>query len=98
MIPKNCARCGYCCQLIVPLNEKEIKRIKKLGYDEDYFTEKDSHGKKALKLINNYCIFLEINGGIARCRIYSHRPKRCRDYPGKNLCNLKKHFVFEENI
>jgi Fe-S-cluster containining protein len=96
MIPENCTRCGYCCQQIIRLTEHEVKRIRRLGYDDEYFLDKDFHGNKTLKLINNYCVFLEIKEGIAKCKIYKDRPKCCIEYPRKTRCTLKKHFTFEE--
>ncbi len=90
--PKDCRRCGYCCSLTVKLADEDIARIKKKGYDEDYFVEEKGQFK-CLKRINGYCVFLKIDEGIASCRIYPFRPNRCVEYPGKDTCDLIKHYV-----
>ncbi|MBU90021.1 hypothetical protein CMO94_00650 [Candidatus Woesearchaeota archaeon] len=64
------------------------ERIKQAGYKEDYFIEKTKKGK-LLKRINNYCIFLSINKGKSKCKIYSHRPSICRNFPNIKVFNIK---------
>lgn len=96
MIPKNCRRCGLCCMLAVRLTDREIRQIRRLGYDDDYFLERDATGKTILKLANGYCIFLKLDEGVAKCRIYGYRPRKCRDYPGKDECTLMRHYRIVE--
>ena len=73
--------CGDCCiYLTVRLNKKEIEAIKKAGYDDFY--EYDSHIKNnVMKLGEDGCPFLGKKKGKYYCKIYSIRPKVCRQYP-----------------
>ncbi len=70
-------KCSKCCyETEMPLSEKDIKRIEKLGYSRDEFSLiKD--GIRVLKNINGHCFFLK-NG---KCFIYKYRPEGCRYYP-----------------
>jgi len=79
--PKNfkCKRCGTCCTSPF-LSEKEISRIKKAGYDEDYFVE-ELKGRKFMKLVNDRCIFLDRKNKMTSCKIHKFRPDTCRKYP-----------------
>jgi Fe-S-cluster containining protein len=81
MIPKNCNRCGYCCTLRVRLSFPEYLRILLAGKMD--FTEKDTKGKRCIKMPGQRCFFLEAKNF---CKIYSIRPKMCRDYPGVEVC------------
>ncbi|MBR9691769.1 YkgJ family cysteine cluster protein [Candidatus Woesearchaeota archaeon] len=80
MMPSNCSRCAYCCTLRVRLSLLEYLRILLKGYRD--FTEKDTKGRKCIKLPDKKCFFLENNN----CKIYSIRPKMCREYPGVDIC------------
>ena len=61
----------------MPLTERDIKRIEKLGYARDYFV-RYVDGVPTLKTREDgSCVFLE-NG---RCSIYKYRPEGCRLYP-----------------
>jgi Fe-S-cluster containining protein len=92
MIPVNCKKCGYCCTLAVKLSSDDVDRIKKKGYHEGHFIEKRGHSD-ILKMVNNYCIFLEIRQGIASCKVYDARPKKCIEYPGTTECSLHRHIM-----
>ena len=92
MKPKNCTECGYCCTLALRLSSDDIDRIKKLGPKESDFVEVRG-ATRHMKSVNNYCIFLEIQKGKARCQIYDARPRQCIDYPGTESCNLKRHIT-----
>jgi Fe-S-cluster containining protein len=58
------------------LSLNDIKKIKKLGFKEDFFLIK-KNGWFKLKNKNGKCVFLK-NG---RCIIYGYRPLGCRLYP-----------------
>jgi Fe-S-cluster containining protein len=60
----------------MPLSEKDIKRIEKLGYKKDEFSIVVD-GVRVLKNVNGHCFFL--NG--CKCSIYKYRPIGCRIYP-----------------
>lgn len=66
----------------VKIREVDIRRIEKVGYKREYFCEPDlfdpKFGKFSLKRPGNRCIFL-VKDNV--CKIYSSRPKICRDYP-----------------
>ena len=83
-----CIDCVKCCRLYVKLTPKDIKRIKKAGHKEGYFIENTKKGK-ILKRINTYCIFLSINKGKSKCKIYSRRPDICRSFPNIKIFNIK---------
>lgn len=81
-----CARCADCCKyLTIKLYKKDIKGIKRAGYNEDFFMEYDSLIKSpVLRLRNNKCIFLGKKEDKHYCKIYETRPKVCRLYPFVN--------------
>lgn len=82
--------CGHCCKkLIIRVSKEDIGRIRKLGYKEQEFLERDLayRNKFVLKRDKNGCVFLKKHkDGKYSCIIYKNRPKTCRQYPffGKN--------------
>lgn len=73
-----CKRCADCCKyLTVKLSERDISAIKKKGY-EDFKVYDDYIKSFVLKRTGKCCVFLDRN---KNCRIYSIRPKVCKDYP-----------------
>lgn len=87
-----CNRCGFCCQLEVALNDKDIIRLKNAGFGQ--FTHK-SQGEMFLKHRGKYCMFY--NEG---CSIYSIRPAVCQRFPFKDgrfspKCTQRKDFYAE---
>jgi len=80
-----CKRCGECCRHYVLLTDKDIERIRKLGYHEKDFVMlspfKDAKDKKVIQLIDNKCFFLLEQKNSTICRIYEARPEICADYP-----------------
>jgi len=82
-----CERCGECCiKYIVKLSKADIKKIKKLGYDEKEFVEIDEHlpepDRFVLKKSDYSCVFLlKDKKGEFSCRVYDNRPTVCRMYP-----------------
>lgn len=78
-----CERCGYCCTIIARVSLFDMLRLKKLGYDLLEVIEKDPRGYNSLKRKSDGdCVFLERHGKRCSCKIYEHRPKVCRKYPG----------------
>ncbi|WP_290900196.1 YkgJ family cysteine cluster protein, partial [Ferroglobus sp.] len=70
----NCHKC--CEETEMQLSKHDIRRIEKLGYKVDEFSEiKD--GVRVLKNVNGKCFFLR-NG---KCSIYEFRPFGCKLYP-----------------
>jgi len=78
--------------MLVKLGRKDIERIRQAGFIDDYFVD-EKNMMPCLKRINGYCIFLDIKEGKAHCRIYPFRPRRCAGYPGKDTCDLIRHYV-----
>ena len=75
---RNCADC--CKYLTVKLGKKDISKIKREGYED--FMERDDHiGSYVLKLRDEKCVFLDKKKDKYHCKIYSIRPKVCRQYP-----------------
>jgi len=87
--------CSLCCTLgtDVPLTNKDIERIKELGYKEEFFVE-EVKGWKLLKLEDNTCVFLL--GGI--CSIHKNRPESCRLYPAVFEVNTNEVIVDPECV
>jgi Fe-S-cluster containining protein len=92
-----CRRCGYCCTLIPVISFSEMLRIMLHGHIN--FTEKDIKGKLCIKLVGKDCYFLERNDDrTTSCKIYSIRPKVCRDFPGTEECSIDKRSFKERMI
>jgi len=79
-----CSRCGSCCGRVLPLNNRDIKRIRN-------FVKK--HEVKCMVLHplplsneeNHMCPFLIPNrDGTRRCSIYEIRPNICRLFSCNN--------------
>ena len=106
LTPKNfkCTLCGECCRPIVKVNESDIQRIEKAGYEREEFLVKDplmdkAKEKDTLKQKNGVCMFLKRQGDKYYCDIYDHRPNACRIYPfnkeGLKLTTCIPKFRFE---
>ncbi len=70
----NCSKCCY--ETEMPLSERDLRRIEKLGYSRDEFSVVVD-GVRVLRNVDGKCYFLK-NG---LCSIYEHRPLGCRFYP-----------------
>ena len=87
--------CGYCCTLRVRLSLLDIIRIMQAGYRKRDFLEKDLKGRNVIKMVKGKCYFLHRKNKKARCKIYEHRPRICREFPFnhkgvKDCSELKK--------
>jgi len=89
-----CQHCAsLCCRLGgPPLNQKDIDRMRKAGYDPNGFSEPTSQKRFRLPKVvqsvmrnreDGSCVFLKTNGekGAYECSIYNYRPALCRLYP-----------------
>ena len=73
-----CIRCGSCCKLSVKLTKGDISSIRsKTKMDFIEYRK----GVPYLMRKNNYCVFLSLDRGVAKCKIYKYRPKICRNFP-----------------
>lgn len=71
--------CGKCCyDTKMPLTKKDIERIRRMGFSEDYFVDSRRRIPR-LKNIEGRCVFLNPNTNA--CTIYPDRPEGCRLYP-----------------
>jgi len=70
----NCYEC--CLETEMPLPEKDITRIEKIGFQIDEFLV-EKEGFMVLRNIDGRCFFLNDK----RCSIYEDRPEGCRYYP-----------------
>jgi len=84
MKPFKCDRCGYCCTLTANISWFDIFRIiRNTNYKYSDFVVKDMAKKKCIKQKKNKdCLFLIRRGKTTACKVYEHRPKVCREYPG----------------
>jgi Fe-S-cluster containining protein len=83
----HCKRCGVCCKIgNVSVTPAELKRLKHIATPEER-----KRLKKQLKFdhcfyISGSCPFLrQAADGKYFCRVYEHRPFRCRDFPSEKL-------------
>ena len=87
-----CHHSTNCCRLNkIPVSEKEVERIRELGYDDFQFLAsytpvllpiKGGHEKIKAYLLkkkpfSNECVFLENN----LCKIHEKKPLACKTYP-----------------
>ncbi len=84
--------CAECCKkLSVRVSKAEIKNIRKQGYDEEDFLERDMRSINIFILKRNRkgCVFLKKHkDGKHSCTIYKNRPKSCQQYPFFRRKNL----------
>ena len=89
--------CGECCKkLVVRVNKEDIKNIKKLGYEEEDFLERDLlyRHKFVLKRNKDECIFLkEHKDGKYSCSINENRSETGLQFPF-----IRKRDVAESNL
>jgi uncharacterized protein len=88
-----CSNCGLCCtETEMLLAVKDIRRLEKKGYNNNYFTEFDKQGYAMLKNRDGYCVFYDLKG--RRCNVYADRPSGCRVYPV--ILDEEKGIVFDD--
>ena len=61
------------------LSKKDIERLKKKGFSQNYFVHYDKQGYAQLKNFKGYCVFYDRKK--LQCDVYSDRPSGCRVYP-----------------
>ena len=79
-----CDKCGKCCKgkLAIYLKIKDIKGLKKRGYETDSFTEV-KNGIARLKKVKNQCSFLDKDNLclIQKKYGFNEKPEVCRNFP-----------------
>lgn len=73
-IKNKCVQC--CIDTMMILSNDDIKKIKNLGFKEEYFLLK-KEGWLMLKNIDGLCVFHD----GSKCTIYINRPIGCKLYP-----------------
>jgi uncharacterized protein len=61
------------------LSVRDIERLEKKGYRQDFFMRLDSEGYAVLINYLGYCVFF--NSEKKYCKVYKDRPLGCRIYP-----------------
>jgi Fe-S-cluster containining protein len=75
-----CSNCGVCCtETEMLLSQKDIKRLEKKGFSQNYFVHYDKQGYAQLKNREGYCVFYDLKNH--QCSVYVDRPSGCRVYP-----------------
>ena len=70
-------RCVQCClETEMPLLNKDIEQIKRIGYEYDFFVV-SKFGWLQLKNRDGKCVFNDDK----QCLIYDERPEGCKSYP-----------------
>lgn len=69
---QHCTGCGACCSALLPVTDKEIKKIRK------YIKEHNIKPLKPLGLVD--CPFCDISKNKEKCLIYPVRPWICKIY------------------
>lgn len=71
-----CIGCGECCGDILPVTDKEIKRLKQ--YAKKHNLKEHRHNVFNAELRDCTCPFLD--GETHRCDVYAVRPEICRSF------------------
>jgi uncharacterized protein len=75
-----CSNCGVCCtETEMLLSKKDIARVEKIGFSQNFFIHFDKQGYAILKNKAGYCVFYDPQK--KQCKIYLNRPSGCRVYP-----------------
>jgi Fe-S-cluster containining protein len=61
------------------LSTDDIERLKRKGYDRDFFARLDSDGYFILKNFGGQCVFYDAEKRC--CKVRANRPSGCRIYP-----------------
>jgi hypothetical protein len=86
------------------LSKKDIKRLEKIGFNQNIFVIFDKHGYAQLRNSEGYCFFYDrLNH---QCSVYVDRPAGCRVYPVilddkkgiilDNICESRKTITHSE--
>lgn len=87
-----CTQCGACCSNLLPMTDKEIKRIR--GYIKKHQVKEYKHLIPAARIVADMtCPFMDDSKQKEKCRIYPVRPEICRQF----ICDPKKIRVFDSD-
>jgi Fe-S-cluster containining protein len=79
-VDSNCSSCGNCCNNALPMNKKEIDRVKKYVKSNN-INEIKNVTPLAKAPLDMTCPFRDSTNNV--CTIYEVRPKVCRSF----ICN-----------
>lgn len=73
-----CSQCGECCSNILPMSDREARRIYK--YIKRHKIEPVEHIKTNKLIYDGVCPFCDLMKEKEKCRIYKVRPNICRRF------------------
>jgi len=75
-----CLQCGICCEETeMLLSNNDIERLRRKGYDPNFFAWINKEGYALLRNISGVCVFFDAKK--RRCKERAVRPLGCRIYP-----------------
>lgn len=87
-----CTQCGACCSNLLPLTDKEAKRIGE--YIKKHHVKEYKHLIPAAHVVSDMtCPFMDDSKQKEKCRIYPVRPGICRQF----ICSPGKRKPFRKN-
>ena len=89
-----CIGCGRCCSALLPISEKELRRLHR--YVDKKHIKPIKHVFESERSINLLCPFLDVSKKDNKCMVYPYRPEICRrfkcDLPQKDSGKTKERF------
>lgn len=89
-----CIGCGQCCSALLPISEKELKRLHR--YAEKKHIKPVYSIERASARLDLTCPFLDTTKVNNKCMVYPYRPEICRkfkcDLPKKQIDKNKEEF------
>ena len=89
-----CIQCGACCSNLLPMTDKEIRRIR--GYIKKHQIKEYKHLIPVSNAVADMtCPFMDDSKQKEKCRIHPVRPEICAQF----ICSPdnRKPFVFKDN-
>lgn len=87
-----CSQCGACCSNLLPMTDKEVKRIHR--YIKKNHVEEYKHLIPVSGVvIDMTCPFMDDSKQKEKCRIYPERPEICKQF----ICSPDKRKAFKPN-
>lgn len=72
-----CSQCGACCSSLLPLSDREIRKIR--AYIKRHHVMPVRHSEDD-SVIDGVCPFCDTSKEREKCRIYKVRPNICRRF------------------
>lgn len=88
-----CIQCGACCSNLLPMTDKEVKRIH--CFIKKQQVKEYKHLIPVANAVTDMtCPFMDDSKQKEKCRIYSVRPEICRQF----ICSPEKRRPFSSNV